>query len=313
MPDFARTGGPYHSDMHYAPLMWEMAYQATPYLKRSSNDEVRERYESIVRNLESLVDDSRHRIPISSFLSSWYWYKKEYECRFELHQRKLPVPIDPHAIVPGRWRLNAPVRAARRNSGAVLFRFTYETKARDLVDRGSMRLRRADDYAKGALTDPRTDIEREKSALLAGERIRVSTIDGRSIPVKGNLRRTVAFPTYYLASFACDYCSLMLTEFKYDSYVLILDGEEFCRRFEAAATRQAASYIAHHNPIEYFDPFDHTLDSDIDPAMSKEFRFAWQAEYRFLLLPNDSLRHVPLPHVDLDLGPLNDIAEVRLP
>jgi hypothetical protein len=312
MPDFVLTGGQYHSEMHYVPVTWEMAYQASPYLKRSSDSDICLRYASIVRGIEVLVDDGRNRIPISSFLSSWYWFKKEHECRLELHQRKLAIPGDPLTIAPGRRRLGAPLRTIRPNSGALLFRFTYQTKARELVDTGVMRLRCAEDYAKGAATDPRTDLEQEKSALLAGERVRVSTMDGRSIDVKGDPRRTVSFPTYYLASFACDYSSLMISEFGYDSYVLIRDGDEFCRRFELAAKRQAARFIAHHNPIEYFDPFDHTLESHIDPAMSKDFRFAWQSEYRFLLMPDEPGKHVPLPHVDLELGPLNDIAEVRL-
>jgi hypothetical protein len=82
---------------------------------------------------------------------------------------------------------------------------------------------------------------------------------------------------------------------------------------EPVAETQASGYLAHHNPVEYFDSFDHTLNSHVDPTMSKDLLFAWQAEFRFVLVPSDPVRHTPQQHLELDLGPLHDIAAVRLP
>jgi hypothetical protein len=62
----------------YAPDFWETEYKARRYLSRVSQRELELRYQSILRNRATLVTEQRDIIPITSALSSWYWFRKEY-------------------------------------------------------------------------------------------------------------------------------------------------------------------------------------------------------------------------------------------
>jgi hypothetical protein len=56
--------------------------------------------------------------------------------------------------------------------------------------------------------------------------------------------------------------------------------------------------------VEYFDPYERTAHEYFDNAMSKDFRFAYQRETRFLWAGSGRPAH---GFIDVDLGPLHDI------
>jgi hypothetical protein len=61
-------------------------------------------------------------------------------------------------------------------------------------------------------------------------------------------------------------------------------------------------------PIHYFDPYDMTAREPSDPVLIKDFRFAYQQEWRFICLPRNG--SVPRQAIFLNAGPLSDIAEL---
>ncbi|SFV13453.1 hypothetical protein SAMN05192541_12019 [Bradyrhizobium arachidis] len=65
----------------YEPDVWEFELPRPSYLGRMPEAELRARYDGIARNLQTIVSDDRNVIPINSFLSSWYWYRKEHQTR----------------------------------------------------------------------------------------------------------------------------------------------------------------------------------------------------------------------------------------
>src|ERR1051326_6733172 len=85
-PDAMKSWG--HNKASYEPEIWEFEYRAHRYLGRVSDDELHVRYDSIARNMQSIVSADRDVIPIITFLSSWYWYRKEHQARFEFHCRR---------------------------------------------------------------------------------------------------------------------------------------------------------------------------------------------------------------------------------
>ena len=46
------------------------------------DDRLVKRYSEIARNMAALVSEDRYVIPIRSFLSAWYWYRKEHQTRY---------------------------------------------------------------------------------------------------------------------------------------------------------------------------------------------------------------------------------------
>ncbi len=76
----------------YEPEFWEFQYERYRYLKNINNEALYKRYEDIRRNFEILTSKERNIIPINSFLSSWYWFRKEHQTRYELFLKKLSLP-----------------------------------------------------------------------------------------------------------------------------------------------------------------------------------------------------------------------------
>jgi hypothetical protein len=65
----------------------------------------------------------------------------------------------------------------------------------------------------------------------------------------------------------------------------------------------------HHNPVEYFDPYERIKNEYLNAGMCKDFRFAYQREYRFLWFPQNN--QVPEGFKFISLGSLRDLAEVH--
>ncbi len=88
-----------------------------------------------------------------------------------------------------------------------------------------------------------------------------------------------------------------------DYVIVILDGDEFIRRFEEAVGNisETRSYMGH--PVEYLDP--QALQGRRD-LWRKEIQFEWQNEYRFLW----ETIHIRDGEIILHLGSLADIARV---
>jgi hypothetical protein len=59
--------------------------------------------------------------------------------------------------------------------------------------------------------------------------------------------------------------------------------------------------------VTYIDPLLPSVTMP-DVPMSKHFRYTYQHEYRFVWLPTEAKGQ--LSYVDLELGPLKDIAEL---
>jgi hypothetical protein len=69
------------NETYYEPEFWEFQYNAYRYLRNVDNEALIARHESIVENLTILYTEDRHVIPGQSFLSTWYWFRKEHQTR----------------------------------------------------------------------------------------------------------------------------------------------------------------------------------------------------------------------------------------
>jgi len=117
-------------------------------------------------------------------------------------------------------------------------------------------------------------------------------------------------PDYYAFCMACDWDVNLFAAFDgADSCVVIKDVEEFARRIEVAAAEQLSNWYFHHNPVQYFDPYERVRNEYFDAGMCKDFRFAYQREYRFLWFAQNE--EVANGFKFLSLGSLHDLAEVH--
>jgi hypothetical protein len=86
---------------------------------------------------------------------------------------------------------------------------------------------------------------------------------------------------------------------------VLLDNNLISELKKARQATGLKDWYFHFSPVEYFDTHERRQHERIDNAMSKESRFAYQRETRFLWA---GLGRAATGFIDLDLGPLTDIA-----
>jgi hypothetical protein len=90
--------------------------------------------------------------------------------------------------------------------------------------------------------------------------------------------------------------------------VIIKDREEFARRLRTAGVKTFPGTNFHEGRAVYVDPL-RPKTARIYLPMSKQFRYAYQEEYRFV---RESPGRDPLSYADLELGSLADISDLVL-
>jgi hypothetical protein len=306
-PDAIKSWGEYHHS--YEPEFWEFQYETYRYLGRVTEGALVTRYRAISANMRALVSSERHVIPIVSFLSSWYWFRKEHQTRLEFLLRKAELPLEPGSILRDRTvGSRGPIRPRNPNAGDVLYRYGKREYLMPTLEHGRLRVGAASFYRELERDSARGDEELSKKSYLAGEYTTVATQDGKAIPVLGDICRTVSSPNYYVLCMSCDWDPALFEAFNSDCCVVIRDPEEFATRLSASANKDLGGWYFYHNPVEYFDPYEMSRNQFFDAAACKDFGFAYQREYRFLWMHlNGREAH---GFVNLELGALADIAEM---
>lgn len=294
---------------NYDPELWELEYRTYRYLERIPDEELTARYSGILKNMRAIVSRDRHVIPLVSFLSSWYWYRKEHQTRLEFHLRGVELPAPPPAGPLDNLQPNAPARPSHPNAGDLIFRYTAAHWAQQMVDNGALRLTPASRYGDSEMNVARNDVECEKTSYMPGQHVRITTLDGREIPVKGNVSKAISAPDYYVLSMSCDWDDALFDDFESNACVMIHRPEGFAGLLSRAASAQLPGWYSHHNPVEYFDPYEMIPNHGVTAGNSKDFAYAYQREYRFQWMPLNGER--TRGYIDLELGPLKYVAEMH--
>ena len=292
----------------YDPEFWEFFYQIRRYLEGISDDQLKQRYESIVQNMKALTSTDRDVIPIQSFLSSWYWFKKEHQTRFEFHLRRVPFTLA-QPDLSKRPTDNAPIRPSSPNACNVLFRYGEKKWMTDFIESGQIRISAASEYEKYEGDVARQDIERSKTHFMPRSHVKITTEDGHVIKPLTDVTVTVHGMDYYLYCMSCDWDLALFDAFpNTDCCVIVRDPQEFSKRLSEAAKSLLRDWYFVDLPVEYFYPYELVHQQRIDNVLSKDFRFAYQREYRFAWATETQTAH---GFINLDLGPLTDICELH--
>jgi hypothetical protein len=290
----------------YLPEFWEVKYEKYRYLKNVTDYELDKRYQDLFRNFYILVRPERHIIPVNSFLSSWYWYRKEHQTRYEFFLRNrtcsLPLPFP-------RGNYTAPVRPKGPNACNILFRYGDSRFMVPFFKSGEIRISLASIYKDGPVLDPRTDDELNIHRHLPGQYTSIKTKNGKEIPFIGDVHEIYSIPmNFYTLCMSTDFEPKMFEEFGYDSCLIINDPDQFTERLETSTKNLMSNSYFHHNPVEYFDPYEPYNNQYLAPEMCKDFSFAYQMEYRFIWVPYDNT--LKKEYIFIRIGSLEDICEL---
>lgn len=293
-------------ELHYGPEFWELTYSGYRYLKSATVDELFERHEQIATNFRVFGTAERLGWPLTKVFSAWYWLRKEHQLRFEMHLRRIEprvqLAISPEDVLRPMLNADAPY-------GDVLFRFSRREWLERTLSEGHLWLNAASAFLDSNLGPARADDERKKVRVLPGEHTKVTTSDGRLIPVLGDFTEWTEGQEYFLLSTASDYHPYMFTAFgDSDACLVINDARAFVDRMALSLSRQHPSWDFGEMLVHYYDPRELTdLNEELDSIKSKRFEYAFEMEWRFACVP-------PEPHgadhIELRLGPLWDIATI---
>lgn len=190
-----------------------------------------------------------------------------------------------------------------------MFRYTERRYAEATRDRGVVRVAPAASYRSIEGDVARADEEMIKTVILPGAHTKITDMNGNPIKVFGDVRIDHGGPDYFVTCFSSSRDVRMFDDFPDATHcVVVLDIDAFASRLEATGRRHFEGWYFHHNPAWYFDPHESSLESYVSHATSKDFRFAYQEEYRFLWA-----NHGGKPVRDaqfLELGSLVDIVDV---
>lgn len=286
----------------YEPNFWELFYEGRRYLERATDAQLMSRYQSIIRNMKALVRPSRHKIPIQDPLSSWYWFKKEHETRLELFLRGLNVASQSEVFNVCDINIDSHTHLVR---GEALFRYHSQSVIRDMM-MGRIQIRPASFYKDTDLGEARSDDEQSKSCFVPGRGIRIVDKYGNQAPIIGNLKRTASLPDYYVLCFSWEWDPALMAEFG-GACARVSDADQFAERLNQAFSHEMQGWEFHHFPVQYFDPLDGSLKQLIDPGISKDFRYAYQREYRFVWFHPDGHETSGIRHANM--GYLGGIAQ----
>ncbi|MGE4265694.1 MAG: hypothetical protein AB7E46_14615 [Desulfovibrio sp.] len=295
-------------DIHhgYEPESWEACYDLNRYLEHVPQNVLDARYIDICKNLRCLTSEDRHIIPRQTFLSSWYWFRKEHQTRYEFYLRKAELPQPPPSDPICKRHVESPIRPQSPNACDILFRSCEPNYIESLIDRGNLLVKAASEFDKLEKDKTRKDDELNRDTFITGNRLRVTTLDGSRSSAGGNYKSTTSCKDYYIFCTAYDFDTDLVKEFG-GACAVIKDVDEFAKRLNRAAQEILNGWQFFHDRVQYYDPYDNDLSQDIITPIHKDFRFAYQREYRFLWQHSDGAETPKI--ITLDLGCLKDIAE----
>jgi hypothetical protein len=302
------------ADKRHENEFWEFEYAVSRYLLNLTGEALEERYRSICKNISMLISDSRDKVPIQAhFHSTWWWLRKRSQTLAEYSQRGIQPPqfnVDSTAsTLPP-----IPFQQARPHEYKTLIRYGEAQWLVPLAKRGQIRFTPASSYKNEIFSSARYDDELNQSTFLRGDQVKVTTAEEKSIPIIGDLKKTVStIADMYVYCVGNEFDTRLFSEFRNklgqpaDAYCVIWNPEEFQRRLLTASEKYFSGWTFHHLPISYFDPYENGRNH-ISPGTSKKFEYAYQREYRFIWLP---------PHpasfscpVDFTIGSLTDLITV---
>jgi len=289
----------------YTPEIWEDQYISKRHLSGLTILDLVDRHNDICNNLAILQKRTYTNLPADNNMSLWYWLLKEHTTRLEAYLKgaELYKPfLNPEIFS----RNNICLSCESRNA---IFRYGTSEHTLAFIEKGEILFHEAS-YYSNENNKSRRDNEKAKEYYLNQELVNMTNMrTGKKIEPVSNITMTeeTSMASYiFCVSSYCD--KQLLNKFGVDACVVINNKEEFERRLSMAISpnKNLISF-----PVQYYDPWPTKEPYNIVPHISKDFRFALQGEYRFLIYNNNDFDKDINDEetIKIYLGPLEDIAE----
>jgi hypothetical protein len=295
---------------------WQHGYERSRYLASLPTHALAERLKWLFENIATVNPQGQlsAEFPAGDYEKLWIAFTHTVH-EFNLRGQAFPDGFLSSAQVPQPSYPLAPsgltaYQNRRRSDKGQLFKFGHRDHLNDMLNRGDIKLRPGSYYKDPSLNHAVGDDELHFTAEPRVADIYVhddSQLVG-SVTVH-DVKFTLEYGTdFYVFCMTRRFSPRLFADFDYNACLIIYDCDEFIKRFQHATEKKLGGWSFFATNVTYVDPQNTDAEPPIIP-FSKELRFLYQQEYRFVIEP-PTPKQPRLPDIDLQLGPCSDIAEL---
>jgi hypothetical protein len=295
---------------------WIQEYDASRYLRKLSDDQLKRRYDALAGDLWSTdavgnitpPREPQHREQLLKLLV--------HVLREQGDRAGDPsISFDEGKVRGAASASYQPPKLTTPFVGSPsgFAKFGKRVHIRRAFDEGVLRVAPASGFNDPSLNAAQRDDELQHWTVTPNEQLMMRVI-GRDnngneveIPVeKRELFRGMTVSDFYVWCCGYGYDCRLFHEFEADAVIVIRDMDAFRSRFSVAMQKALPGWTSKDGPLSYYDPYTIRREQ-LTPIFSKNIRYLHQNEYRFAWSAPDGAKAAgPLFPV---LGPLADIAE----
>ena len=291
-------------------------YGISRYLAKAAPELLDIREKNLHANIWTTYNDGRVR-GITDPAHREFFFTKiiELEAERKLRGSRGNIQSDEAAIRDLASRDYTPISPRtppRLPTSPFLVRYSKERHIRDALSNGVIKIHPASRYNNSSLNSAQYDEELRHFAVTPHERIPFELM-GTIVPGGPEvmipyqpleLFRFMEVPNFYVLCCAASFDCRMFNDFTADAALIIHGKEEFIKRVGDAVAQHVPSTFSHQK-VRYYDPYRIARPSEVVPAFSKNFKYAYQDEYRLVWKPSSGTELEPF---FINIGPMNDIA-----
>lgn len=305
-----------HMQRHQA---WRLAYRDRRYCAHLSQSELDRRLRDVFLNLMRVTREGKIGLPTMDgagirWMEVWTHVLEEMVLRHGpypngftreiLHSEPLPEFASELA------RKAARVLTSRNlKPGDTFTKYGKPEHMSSLLQHGAMRVQCASYDHNGAVRDD--ELSLALSLSLTREDILKVVVNPQDVPdAPINQRMDLSYRSdrdYWLFCVTRSVEPRLFIDFEATACVVVKDVAAFRARLRAKSDMYFPNAVYREGPAVYIDPLL-PISARIDIPFSKHFRYDYQDEFRFVWRPTERVQK--LQHVDVSIGPLEDIAEL---
>jgi len=300
---------------------WRAEYRADRYLRNASIEAIERRSQDIASNMMG-VNDAGQLTPGDPQKNMFWWIMWTHILE-ELAIRQAPYgsvklmgpdqfPWISHPDKPRGLRILGKKKVAPGD----IVRMGQKEHIKDAMNHGRFRIGPAASYADPSLNPAVQDDELSVTAVGSGGNAIIHHIDpvtgqqGERIHAIGEITYSRALQeNFYVMCMTANYTPRLIDDFGYDATLVIKNMDRFVLRLERAVRKIDSELIMAANVVNYYDPYRVKPDH-LDPFYAKNFRYAYQQEYRTIWhKPGIPLNAEPF---FVEIGQMKDIASIHV-
>lgn len=302
---------------------WRAQYRANRYLRDASIEAIERRSQDICTNMFNVNDTGQLTPGELKDSGAEFWWIMWTHILEELSIRQAPygsVKLMEPGQFPWLSHPDAPrgVRILGKNKigSKDLVRLGQKEHIKDAINHGRFRIAPAASYADPSLNPAIHDDELSITAVGSADTAIIHMVD----PVTGEQAEQITAigeiqysrrleENFYVMCMTAGYRPRLLDDFGANAMLVIKNVNRFLIRIEKAVKKVRPNLALARNEVKYYDPY-RVKPSALEPFFVKNFRYAYQREYRLVWhtagLPLDCEPFF------VEIGPMQNIASVHL-